>query len=205
MSITTLRDQALGLVDHLDLDAVRGACALLADVRARRGVVLTAGNGGSSSTASHFAADLAKYTRQAQQPSFRAVSLTDNVPCHTAWTNDDDPALALRHLAEPWLPTGSDVRDAVVLFSVHGGSRHGDVSGNLVELATYARGHGAYVIGVTGFDGGALGELSDVHINTPAFQEPYATPAVESVHLFIAHAVCLELSGRAVRQPARHD
>ncbi|MFB7496511.1 SIS domain-containing protein [Streptomyces sp. NPDC056161] len=200
MSSTILRDQALDLVNGLDLDAVRGACALLDEVRNRHGVVLTAGNGGSSSTASHFAADLAKFTRQPRQPSFRALSLTDNVACHTAWTNDDDPSLALRHLAEPWLPSGPDTRDAVVLFSVHGGSLDGDVSNNLVELARHARERGAFVIGVTGFDGGALAALSDVHINTPLFEEPYATPAVESVHVLLAHAICLELSGKTVQQ-----
>ena len=194
--IDALRGSTLAAVRDLDPDAVAVAVNVLADVRLARGVVLTGGNGGSDSTASHFAADLAKYTRSAQRPHFRAISLTDNVPCHSAWTNDDAPALALVHMAEPWLPGPGHAHNAVVLFSVHGGARDGSVSGNLIELARFARAAGAAVIAVTGFDGGALGDVSDVHINVPMDREPLATPGIESVHLLIAHALCLALSDK---------
>ncbi|MBB5868329.1 D-sedoheptulose 7-phosphate isomerase [Allocatelliglobosispora scoriae] len=192
--ITALRDSAAAVVRDLDMDAISAAAEVLAEVRLSQGIVLTAGNGGSSSTASHFAADLVKYTRSPQQPHFRALSLTDNIACHTAWTNDADPALAMAYLAEPWLPTGA--KDAAVLFSVHGGARDGSVSTNLVELARFVHKTGGKVIAVTGFDGGAIGDISDVHINVPLDREPVATPGVESVHLLVAHALCLLLSGK---------
>ena len=121
------------------------------------------------------------------------MALLDNVTCHTAWTNDENPALALAHLAEPWLPSPAGAQDAIVLFSVHGGSRDRSVSGNLVELALFAREQGASVIALTGFDGGEIGRLSDVHVNFPLDREPLATPGIESVHLLAAHALCLAL------------
>ncbi|MFD3976815.1 SIS domain-containing protein [Streptomyces cyaneofuscatus] len=192
--ITALRDAAATVTADLDTDALTAAAGVLADCRATRGVVLTAGIGGSSSTASHFAADLTKFTRTPHEPHLRAVALLDNIACHTAWTNDDDPGLALAHLAEPWLPSHPGARDAVVLFSVHGGARDGSVSRGLVELAAFARKQGAAVIAVTGFDGGATSDLADVHINVPLDREPLATPGIESVHLLVAHALCLALT-----------
>ncbi|WP_341855837.1 SIS domain-containing protein [Brachybacterium sp. GPGPB12] len=173
---------------------ILSAAEVLHQVRVQNGVVLVAGNGGSSSTAAHFAADLTKFTRRIGFPHLRTVALTNDISCLTAWTNDDDPALALAHLAEPWLQGEHLVgTNAVVLFSVHGGSREGLVSNNLVELASLARSHGASVIAVTGFDGGALGDLADVHVNVEMDVEPYATPGVESLHLLIAHAICLAM------------
>lgn len=193
-SITALRDTAAAVTADLDVAALNAAAQILAECRATRGVVLSAGIGGSSSTASHFAADLTKFTRSPSRPHIRSIALLDNIACHTAWANDDDPGLALAHLAEPWLPSHPDTQDAVVLFSVHGGARDGTVSRGLVELAAYARKQGASVIAVTGFDGGATSDLADVHINVPLFNEPLATPGVESVHLLVAHALCLALT-----------
>ena len=190
--ITELHAAAQAAADQVDLSRVSAAVDLLCRVRQSHGVVLAAGNGGSSSTASHFAADLTKFTLVHGRPHLRCVALADNIACHTAWTNDDDPARSAMHLAEPWLqPDGTDRRHAVVLFSVHGGTRDGLVSNNLVELARHAQWTGAWVIALTGFDGGVLGELADVHLNVPMSREPLATPGVESIHLLLAHALCL--------------
>src|SRR5438132_9016049 len=55
--------------------------------------VLVAGNGGSASTASHLACDLAKTVLGAEPTTrasrFRVVSLADNVALLTAWANDE--------------------------------------------------------------------------------------------------------------------
>lgn len=192
--IATLWRNSADAFSRISGKDILSAAEVLHQVRVRNGVVLVAGNGGSSSTAAHFAADLTKFTRRTGWSHLRTVSLTNDVSCLTAWTNDEDPALALAHLAEPWLqgeyPVGTN---AVVLFSVHGGSRDGLVSSNLVELASLARSHGTAVIAVTGFDGGALGDLADVHVNVEMDVEPYATPGVESLHLLVAHAICLAM------------
>lgn len=183
----------------LDEKEIARAAEILEEVRDTGGTVVVAGNGGSTATATHFAADLVKFTRTPGVRHFRALCLTDNIAGHTAWLNDDEPALAMAHLAEPWVPSGHGRRDAAVLFSVHGGSRDGAVSNNLVELARYVRANGGGVIAVTGFDGGALGELADIHINLPVSDEPLATPTVESVHVTIAHALCLALADLETR------
>src|SRR5436190_4498870 len=50
--------------------------------------VFTIGNGGSSSTASHMAADLAKNTIGPNMKRFRITSLSDNASIVTALAND---------------------------------------------------------------------------------------------------------------------
>jgi len=46
------------------------------------------GNGGSASTASHFACDLGKGTAVRGQPRFKVIALTDNLATISAWAND---------------------------------------------------------------------------------------------------------------------
>jgi hypothetical protein len=54
-----------------------------------RRTVFVAGNGGSSGTATHLAADLNKMTVIPGQPRLRAMSLADNAPLVSAIINDD--------------------------------------------------------------------------------------------------------------------
>ena len=49
------------LLDRLDRAAIERAAELLLECYSRRGRVWTLGNGGSASTAQHFACDLAKF------------------------------------------------------------------------------------------------------------------------------------------------
>jgi D-sedoheptulose 7-phosphate isomerase len=70
--------------------------------------VFTLGNGGSASTASHMAADLAKNTIGPNMRRFRIMSLNDNTAILTALANDlgyenvflSRAAAAKRHLAD---------------------------------------------------------------------------------------------------------
>ena len=57
----------------------------LLNARSSESLIITMGNGGSSSTASHFVADLLKTTILENEKRFRALCLTDNIPVMTAW------------------------------------------------------------------------------------------------------------------------
>jgi D-sedoheptulose 7-phosphate isomerase len=168
-------------------DGIERGAQLLFDTWHAGGTTLSCGNGGSASTASHFAADLAKLTIVPGQRRMRTLCLNDNASAVSAWTNDEGFPVVYQEQAEPWLePTA-----ALVAFSVHGGSRGGEVSANLPAVARLAKERGAAVIAVTGFDGGALGDLADVHINIPHATEPVATPLIESLHVLVHHALCV--------------
>jgi len=154
--------------------------------------VYTIGNGGSASTATHFACDLAKCTIVPGRKRLRATALVDNVALVSAWTNDSGFGSIFAQQLEPWLKQG----DVVIELSVHGGSGDGDAgpwSQNLVQVARLAKERGATVIGFSGFGGGALKEMADVCLVVPVDEEPLGTPLVESYHVALHHLICVAL------------
>ena len=171
------------------------AVDILYDCWRRGGVVFAAGNGGSASTATHLVCDLAKATVVPGRRRLKTVSLVDNIPLNSAWTNDSGFASVFAEQLEPWLSE----RDVLVALSVHGGSGEGDAgpwSQNLPWAVALARQRGARVIGLSGFGGGTLARSADVCIVVPIDSEPLGTPLVESWHVAIHHLLCTALRRR---------
>jgi D-sedoheptulose 7-phosphate isomerase len=166
----------------------------------RRGrTVYVMGNGGSASTASHFAADLAKYTIIDGKTRFRVIGLTDNAPLISAWTNDGGFSSIFAEQMAAWLEPG----DALVGFSVHGGSGAGGAgpwSQNMVRAMQLAKEAGAHVIGFSGFDGGAMAQMADHCLTVPVIVDEIGTPVVESVHVLLHHLVV-----HTLREEIRRD
>jgi len=169
---------------------------ILSSCYQRKGTVYTMGCGGSASTATHFAADLAKTTRVNGKPGFKALSLVDNIPLVSAWVNDKGWNSIFAGQLEQWLTKD----DVLIGFSVHGGTKQGDEAGpwsqNLVAAMQLAKKRGAKIIGFAGFDGGAMQEMADVAIVIPINSEPYATPAIEALHVVLHHAIIYDLKER---------
>ena len=168
--------QTAALLDRLDRSALDRAAEMLLACYRRRGRVWTLGNGGSASTAQHFACDLAKFVIPAGVRPFDVRCLTDNVSLYTAWANDaareDVFANQMRELLRP--------EDVVILISVHGGK---GFSGDLVNGLRFARQVGAETISLVGFDGGVLHQESTCSILVPID----STPQTEGLHLVIEH------------------
>jgi D-sedoheptulose 7-phosphate isomerase len=78
--------------------------------------------------------------------------------------------------------------DALLVFSVGGGSREHNVSVNLVNAMELAREVGASIYGVVGSPGGTLAELADVAIVVAA-PPALRTPLVESFQALVWHAL----------------
>ncbi|HXW59824.1 MAG TPA: sugar isomerase, partial [Solirubrobacteraceae bacterium] len=79
-------------------------------------------------------------------------------------------------------------RDALLVFSVGGGSREQNVSTNLVDAMQHARQIGAPIYGVVGAPGGTLAELAEVAILIDPPRE-LRTPLVESFQAVLWHAL----------------
>jgi D-sedoheptulose 7-phosphate isomerase len=150
--------------------------------------VFIAGNGGSASTATHFASDLMKFASVEGKTRFKAYSLVDNTPLITALTND----LGWSEVYVEQLKNMMSPSDVFIAISVHGGSgmdRAGVWSQNLIKAARYVKDNGGKVLSLVGFDGGVLRQISDVSILVPV----NSTPHVEGFHVVLTHMICARL------------
>jgi D-sedoheptulose 7-phosphate isomerase len=151
----------------------------LARIRDRGGRLFILGVGGGAGHASHAVNDFRKLCL------IESYAPTDNVSELTARTNDDgwetsfSAWLRVSRLAE---------RDALLIFSVGGGSRELGVSTNLVSAMELAGEVGAAIFGVAGAPGGVLAVLADIAI---LIEPPDAlrTPLVESFQALVWHAL----------------
>ena len=181
-SIDDFLKQTSLLLSRLDQAALARARDLLLDCYRRGGKVFTLGNGGSASTAQHFACDLAKFVIPAGQRPFDARCLTDNVSLYTAWANDADRADVFVNLMRGLLQRG----DVVIACSVHGGT---GFSADLVRAVRFANESGASTISLVGFGGGVMHRESTVSILVPID----STPQVEAIHLVVEHLLMSQL------------
>lgn len=150
--------------------------------------VFLAGNGGSASTATHFASDLAKFTSVEGKKRFRALSLTDNVPLVSALTND----FGWENVYIEQLKNLMGEGDVFAVISVHGGSgadKAGPWSQNILKAVKFVKDNGGSVIGLAGFDGGVLKQMVDTCIVVPID----STPHVEGLHVVLTHLICARL------------
>jgi D-sedoheptulose 7-phosphate isomerase len=150
--------------------------------------VYTCGNGGSASTATHFACDLIKTVEGGGRRGFKAECLNDNIPVVLAYINDN----GFENLYSEQLITKFDPGDVLICLSVHGGAgkdKAGMWSQNLLKAIKYAQESGGKAIGFSGFDGGPMKEVCDACITVPAD----STPQVESFHLVIEHLIVFRL------------
>lgn len=165
-----------------DLDKV---VELLLDAWKERNQVFICGNGGSASTATHFACDLSKTTIVEGKKRFRAYCLNDNVPLMTALINDE----GFDNLFYEQLKSRFQQGDVLICISVHGGAGKDKAalwSQNLLKAMKYAKDMGGKTIGFSGFDGGPMKEIADACIVVPI----NSTPQVESFHLALEHLIC---------------
>src|SRR3972149_11031478 len=107
----------------LSRDDIVRAIDLLYEAWEKDGTIYTMGNGGSASTATHFASDLAKYASVPGKKRLRAVSLVDNIPLVSALTNDQGFARIFVEELRPALKAAG----VLLGVSVHGGSGASDV------------------------------------------------------------------------------
>jgi D-sedoheptulose 7-phosphate isomerase len=199
LSSQTVTELYLGrlaeLASGLSRAAIRQAVDILYDAWRREATVFTMGNGGSASTATHLAADLSKFAMVPGKRRLKAIALVDNIPLVSAWTNDSGFESIFAEQLEAWLKEG----DVLIAISVHGGSGEGEAgpwSQNLLRAVALGKERKARVIGLSGFDGGALREMADVCIVVPVDSEPLGTPLVESLHVAVHHLLCLALKLR---------
>lgn len=163
----------------IDRDQVDTIAIELAGLRERRGRLFILGVGGGAGHASHAVNDFRKLCL------IESYAPSDNVSELTARTNDE----GWETVYTEWLSVSRfSANDALLVFSVGGGSREFNTSTNLVSAIERGRELGAKIFGVVGAPGGTLAELADVAVvvDTPA---DLKTPLVESFQAVVWHAL----------------
>lgn len=179
----TFLQETVAIVDRLDRDSIEKVASGLAEVRDRGGRLFVLGVGGSAAHASHAANDFRKLC------GLESYAPTDNVSELTARVNDD----GWETVFAEWL-RGSRLSgaDAVLVFSVGGGSSEQNVSVGLVRALDLARQVGAGIFGVVGRDGGYTLQVADACVLIPTGTEDRVTPHTEGLcavvwHLLVSH------------------
>jgi D-sedoheptulose 7-phosphate isomerase len=139
----------------------------------RGGIIWTAGNGGSASTASHLVCDLAKGVALGSNRQVRAFCLNDNLAVNTAWANDFSYDVALQQQ----LDLSANPEDLFIAISGSGDSL------NIVNALTTANIRKIESIALLGFSGGSALNLADLSV----IVESYDMQIVENLHLLICH------------------
>jgi D-sedoheptulose 7-phosphate isomerase len=169
----------------LSADDIDRTIELLFDAWENGRQVFVCGNGGSASTATHFACDLLKTTATDGKRGLRAECLNDNIPLMLALVNDD----GFENLFLEQLKTKFRQGDVLICISVHGGAgkdKAGLWSQNLLKAMRYVQDMGGKTVGLSGFDGGPMKEIADACVVVPID----STPLVESFHLVLEHLFC---------------
>jgi D-sedoheptulose 7-phosphate isomerase len=172
---------------QIDTEKVAVAIDWLKQARDDSRHIFVCGNGGSASTASHFACDIVKGASYRQQKRFRIMALADSLPTMTAYSNDVSYECVfveqLRNFAEPG--------DVVMALSGSGNSA------NVVRAIEYGNSIGCRTIALSGRDGGKLAPLAQLNIHV---EEPHMG-RIEDAHMVVCHMICYYFMERECEWP----
>lgn len=139
------------------------------------------GNGGSASTASHFACDINKGCCIDLDKKFKMICLNDNIPTMLALANDVSYDAVFQEQMKNFFNPG----DLVIGISGSGNSE------NVLKAIRYANENGGKTIGLSGFSGGKLSQIVDV----PFVAEVDDMQKVEDVHMIVVHMIMQAVYG----------
>jgi len=169
----------------LDLDSVNAASDLVLDTIHRNKKIITCGNGGSASTASHYITDWNKMYNLSSGSKLRGICLADNVGLITAYGNDLDYSSVFSGQLDAIMDEG----DLLVAVSGSGNSP------NILSAITKARSLGGFVLGVLGYDGGKAKTMCDEVFHVPSWDMQIC----EDIHLSFGHIIMKRICNSAIR------
>lgn len=163
------------MIENISLSHLEKVLRLLEDAYHLEHRIFIMGNGGSAATASHLALDLAKNTIMCGVPRVKVISLTDNVPLITAWSNDT----AYEYVFAEQLANLIDPGDLTIGISASGNSP------NVINAFLLAKRLGAVTIGLLGANGGKVKDIVDAYVLAPG----HNIEQEEDAHLILAHII----------------
>jgi len=163
----------LKMIREKNTEKIKNVFDVLKKCKEKQNTIYILGNGGSASTASHFASDLLKTGILENENRFRVISLTDNTPVILAWGNDE----SFDNIFVQQLQNFVKEEDVVIGISGSGNSK------NVLNAIDFANKTNVMTISFTGNDGGELAKISKLNLNIPSND----MLTIESMHLVICH------------------
>jgi len=170
-------------VDNLDREEINSLAELLLAAYKENKQIFVMGNGGSAANASHFACDINKSVKYRQSKNFKVISLNENVPILMAYANDYGYEQVFVEQLKNLLQKG----DIVIAFSGSGNSQ------NIINAIEYANSQNSVTVGITGYDGGILKQISTLSINAKVDDMQIS----EDIHLVLNH-IMMKIMGEAL-------
>ena len=161
------------ILKKLDVEQINAALNLLNETREKKGRIYICGNGGSAATASHFQNDFNKGVSEYIDVPFRFYCLNDNMATIMAIAND----IGYDEVFRFQLRNNLEENDVLVAISGSGNSP------NVINAVQYAKEQGCKIIGLTGFTGGKLKEMSDISLHAPV----NSMQVTEDIHMIFDH------------------
>ena len=163
------------LLDRFDLSGLEAIVESIIDTYHNEKLIFVMGNGGSASTASHFAADLNKGCCLDLEKKFKIICLNDSIPTILALANDVSYEAVFVEQLKIFFGPG----DLVIGFSGSSNSK------NILNAIDYAKKNGGRTIGLTGFSGGKLARIVDRAL----IAEIDDMQKIEDLHMIVVHMI----------------
>ncbi|MCF7825778.1 MAG: SIS domain-containing protein [Candidatus Marinimicrobia bacterium] len=171
------KSRLINLIENIDDSVLDEIIAAMEKTIPAKSKIYVIGNGGSSATASHMMNDFGVGLRRRKIRNFNILSLGDNTPVLTAAAND----LGYDSIFSIQLEGQLNKDDVIIAISCSGNSP------NIVKAVEYAKQMGSTIIGLTGFHGGKLKEMSDINFHVDVDNHEYGL--VEDLHMILDHII----------------
>jgi D-sedoheptulose 7-phosphate isomerase len=171
---------AVTVLNQIDKDQIEKMIQILLSVRMQQGRLFLLGVGGSAGNCIHAVNDFRKLA------GIESYSPAENIAEITARTNDD----GWETVFSEWLKCSRlNEKDAVLVFSVGGGSKEKNISANIVYALDFAKEKKARIMGVVSRDGGYTAKLADACVVVPPVNPNTITPHAEAFQGVIWHLI----------------
>lgn len=173
--ITVYFEKEKAVLDLISKEDLNNLMNLLMDAREDGKHIFIMGNGGSAATASHYVCDFNKGISLGKDKMFKFICLNDNVPTMMAYANDMSYADVFIGPLKNFMQAG----DIVIGISGSGNSE------NVVRALQYANENGGVSVGITGYSGGKVKQLSKYNVHVPVDD----MQITEDLHMVLDHCM----------------
>ena len=173
--ITQYFEKEKAVLDNISKDDLNTLMNVLVQAKEDGKTIFIMGNGGSAATASHYVCDFNKGISYGKDKMFKFICLNDNIPTMMAYANDMSYADVFVGPLRNFMQAG----DIVIGISGSGNSE------NVVRAIQYANENGGVTVGITGYSGGKMKQMSKYNVHVPVDD----MQITEDLHMVLDHCM----------------